>query len=47
MLEREDALVLAEWGERFPTLVGRADAEIAIEQGENETERLVMVRWRD
>ena len=47
MLEREDALVLAEWGERFPTLVARADAEITIEQGENETERMLMVRWKD
>jgi tRNA threonylcarbamoyladenosine biosynthesis protein TsaE len=47
MLERDDGLVLAEWGERFPTLVARADAEITMEQGENETERLLMVRWRD
>lgn len=42
-----DALVLVEWGERFASLVARADAEIAIETGENETERLVLVRWRD
>ena len=47
MLERANALVLAEWGERFPALMMRADAEIAMEQGENETERLLMVRWRD
>lgn len=47
MLNRPDALVLAEWGERFPTLVAQADAEITIEMGENETERLLMVRWRD
>ncbi|HTV08813.1 MAG TPA: tRNA (adenosine(37)-N6)-threonylcarbamoyltransferase complex ATPase subunit type 1 TsaE [Candidatus Aquilonibacter sp.] len=47
MLERGDALVLAEWGERFPTLVARAGAEIIIEQGEHETERLLMVRWRE
>jgi tRNA threonylcarbamoyladenosine biosynthesis protein TsaE len=47
MLERGDALVLAEWGERFPTLVARADAEITMEQGESETERLLLVRWRD
>ena len=40
-----DALVLVEWGERFPSLVARADAEIAIETGENETERLLLVRW--
>ena len=42
-----DGLVLVEWGERFPSLVARADAEIAIETGENETERLLMVRWRE
>ena len=42
-----DALVLVEWGERFPSLVAKADAEIAISPGENETERLLMVRWRE
>ncbi len=42
-----DALVLVEWGERFPSLVARADAEIAIEGGETETERLLQVRWRE
>ncbi len=42
-----DALVLVEWGERFPSLVARADAEIAIETGENETERLLRLRWRE
>ena len=47
MLETQDALVLVEWGERFPALVERADAEIRIEAGENETERLMLVRWRD
>lgn len=47
MMDRTDALVLVEWGERFPSLVERADAEVAIEAGENETERLLMVRWRD
>ncbi len=42
-----DALVLIEWGERFPAVVARADAEIAITPGENETERLLLVRWRE
>ena len=42
-----DALVLIEWGERFPSLLQRADAEIAIETGETETERLLLVRWRE
>ena len=47
MLDRQDALVLVEWGERFPMLVARAEAEVTITMGENETERLLMVRWRD
>ncbi|HEX4154781.1 MAG TPA: tRNA (adenosine(37)-N6)-threonylcarbamoyltransferase complex ATPase subunit type 1 TsaE [Acidobacteriaceae bacterium] len=47
MLEQPDALVLAEWGERFPALVERADADVLIENGEAETERLLLVRWRD
>ena len=42
-----DALVLVEWGERFPSLVARADAEITITPGENETERLLLLRWRE
>ena len=42
-----NALVLVEWGDRFPSLVARADAEIAISPGENETERLFHIRWRD
>ena len=41
-----DALVFVEWGDRFPALVARADAEIAITAGENETERLFHIRWR-
>ena len=47
LADRRDALVLVEWGERFPSLVARADAEIAIETGENETERLLLVRWHE
>ena len=42
-----DALVLVEWGERFASVLARADAEIAIGGGENETERLLLVRWRE
>ena len=42
-----DVLVLIEWGERFPALVARADAEIAITAGEAETERLLHIRWRE
>ena len=42
-----DVLVLIEWGERFPALIARADAEIAITPGEAETERLLHLRWRE
>jgi tRNA threonylcarbamoyladenosine biosynthesis protein TsaE len=30
-MQRDDALVLIEWGEKFPSLVARADGEIALE----------------
>ena len=46
MAAEPDALVLVEWGERFPSVVGMATAEIAMGQGEAEEERLLMVRWR-
>ena len=42
-----DALILVEWGDRFPSLTARADAEITISPGENETERLLHIRWRE
>ena len=42
-----DVLVLVEWGERFPSLVARADAEITMTPGENETERLLLLRWSE
>ena len=45
--DARNSLVLVEWGERFPALVLRADADIAITPGENETERLLLVRWRE
>ena len=38
-----DALVLVEWGEKFPSIVARTDGEIAIEHGEGD-ERLFFVR---
>jgi tRNA threonylcarbamoyladenosine biosynthesis protein TsaE len=47
MLEEPDALVLVEWGDRFASLVARADAEVLIENGESETERLLWIRWRE
>ncbi len=45
MAAQENALVLVEWGDRFESVVARATAEIAIGQGENEMERLLLVRW--
>lgn len=45
IVDAGDALVLVEWGDRFPSLVARADAEIAITPGDNETERLLHIRW--
>jgi tRNA threonylcarbamoyladenosine biosynthesis protein TsaE len=45
MADAPDALVMVEWGDRFASVMARADAEITIGQGEVETERLLMVRW--
>jgi tRNA threonylcarbamoyladenosine biosynthesis protein TsaE len=41
-----DALVMVEWGDRFASVMERADAEISMSQGEVENERLQLVRWR-
>jgi len=46
MADAPDALVIVEWGDKFQSIMERADAEITISQGENETERLLHVRWR-
>ena len=43
MAEQPDALVLVEWGEKFPSIVARADGEIAIEHAGGD-ERLFLVR---
>lgn len=40
-----DALVMIEWGDRFASVMDRADAEISITEGEVENERLLLVRW--
>ena len=45
MAAQPDALVLVEWGERFESIASRADAEIAMEHGEDD-ERAMLVRWR-
>ena len=41
--EMPDALVLVEWGEKFPSVLGRADGEITIEHAAGD-ERLFLVR---
>jgi tRNA threonylcarbamoyladenosine biosynthesis protein TsaE len=46
MADAADALVMVEWGDKFVSVMERADAEIFIEIGENETERLLVARWR-
>jgi tRNA threonylcarbamoyladenosine biosynthesis protein TsaE len=43
MAEMPDALVLVEWGEKFPSVVERADGEIAIEHAGGD-ERMFEVR---
>jgi tRNA threonylcarbamoyladenosine biosynthesis protein TsaE len=45
MAEEPDALVLVEWGEKFPSVVARADGEIAIEHAGGD-ERLFLVRLK-
>jgi tRNA threonylcarbamoyladenosine biosynthesis protein TsaE len=45
MASQPDALVLVEWGEHFESIVSRADAEIAIEHG-NDNERHLVLRWK-
>jgi tRNA threonylcarbamoyladenosine biosynthesis protein TsaE len=45
MAEEPDALVLVEWGEKFPSVVERADGEIAIEHAGGD-ERLLLVRLK-
>ena len=47
MADAPDALVLVEWGDKFASVMERADAEIAMTQGEVENERLLHVHWRD
>jgi tRNA threonylcarbamoyladenosine biosynthesis protein TsaE len=45
MADAPDALVMVEWGDKFASVVERADAEVTITQGEVENERLLHVRW--
>jgi tRNA threonylcarbamoyladenosine biosynthesis protein TsaE len=46
MADAADALVVVEWGDKFASVMKRADAEIAMGQGEVENERLLEIRWR-
>lgn len=46
MAGEADALVLVEWGEKFASVMERADAEVAMAHLEGD-ERSLMVRWRD
>lgn len=46
MAGQPGVLVLVEWGEKFESVVGRADAEVAIAHLEGD-ERSLWVRWRD
>jgi len=45
MAAEPDALVLVEWGERFPSIASRADAEIVMEHGDGD-QRFIQIRWR-
>ena len=47
LAEAPDALVMVEWGDKFASVMERADAEISMLQGEAENERLLLVRWRE
>ena len=46
MASEPDAVVLIEWGEKFASVMERADAEVAISPLEGD-ERAFWVRWRD
>jgi tRNA threonylcarbamoyladenosine biosynthesis protein TsaE len=45
MVDEPDALVLVEWGEKFPSVVARADGEIFIEHAGGD-ERMFLVRTK-
>ncbi len=46
MVEDSDAVVLIEWGEKFPSVVELANAEVALAHLQGD-ERSLMVRWRE
>jgi len=45
MADAPDALVMVEWGDKFASVMERADAVVWITQGEAENERLLYVVW--
>lgn len=46
MFAEPDAVVLVEWGEKFTSVMERADAEVALTQMDGD-ERGIWVRWRE
>jgi tRNA threonylcarbamoyladenosine biosynthesis protein TsaE len=46
MAAEPDAVVLVEWGEKFASVMERADAEVVMTQLDGD-ERGIWVRWRD
>ena len=46
MFAEPDAVVLVEWGEKFASVMERADAEVALTQLDGD-ERGLWVRWRE
>ncbi len=46
MIGEQDAVVLVEWGEKFASVMERADAEVAMAHLEGD-ERSLWVRWRE
>jgi tRNA threonylcarbamoyladenosine biosynthesis protein TsaE len=46
MADAPDALVMVEWGNKFASVMERADAVVSMEQGEVEKERLLHIVWR-
>ncbi len=46
MAGEPDAVLLIEWGEKFPSVLERADAEVAMAHLEGD-ERSLHVRWRE
>jgi tRNA threonylcarbamoyladenosine biosynthesis protein TsaE len=45
MADAPDVLVMVEWGDKFVSVMERADAVVSITQGEVENERLLYVVW--